>query len=84
MVDAAAAAATSAADVPTAAPAKVRTSVRDWSTAKLTRTLRMANMCNGAAAARPARAAAAGRGDGPAHDASLARPFPLRVAQASA
>ena len=28
-------------------PAK-RTTIRDWSTAKLTRTLRMANMCNGA------------------------------------
>ena len=29
-------------------PAAKRTTIRDWSTAKLTRTLRLANMCNGA------------------------------------
>ena len=41
----------SAADVPAAVPVAAvavpkRATVRDWSTAKLTRTLRMANLCN--------------------------------------
>jgi hypothetical protein len=30
------------------APAKKRKTVRDWPTAKVTRTLRMVNLCNGA------------------------------------
>ncbi len=38
-----------AADLPVApVVAAKKPTVRDWSTAKLTRTLRMANLCNGA------------------------------------
>ena len=48
-----------AADLPVApVVAAKKPTVRDWSTAKLTRTLRMANLCNGAysSGAAPPRA----------------------------
>ncbi len=35
------------AEVVAPVPKAPRTTIRDWSTAKVTRTLRMANMCNG-------------------------------------